>query len=581
MLALLARTGLRLLEPWPLKFVLDRVLGAKDSGRFSGIVAIDSLDSMTLLTLAALALVTITWLRAMADYANTVGFSVIGNRVLTEVRNELYRHLQGLSLSFHTKARSGDLVVRIMNDVSRLKEVLVSSLMPLIGGAAILVGVVGLMIWLHWRLALVVVAALPFFWFTTTRLTRRMKQAAREQRRREGAMAAAATEAIAAIKVVQSLSLEGAFADTFVNRSHQSQQEELKGSRLSAKLERTVDVLSAAATALVLWYGARLVLRQELSPGDLVVFLAYLKRALSPVEDFAKFSGRLAKATASGERVLDLLEMTPEVHDLPGAVPAPNFAGAVRFERVSFAYEPGHPVLSQIDFEVAPGRHIALVGPSGIGKSTLFSLLLRLYDPADGRVLIDGRDIREFTLASLRRQITVVLQDTILFGGSVWENIRYGAPGSTRDEIEAAARLANAHEFIEALPQGYDTILGERGATLSGGQRQRIAIARAAIRQAPILILDEPTVGLDSENAQTVLAALDRLSSGRTTFFISHDLRWAARADLILYIEHGCVAECGTHAELIRANRRYAHAYGLHSSTPERARVAALLALPD
>src|SRR5262249_41935452 len=239
-------------------------------------------------------------------------------------------------------------------------------------------------------------------------------------------------------------------------------------------------------TALVLGYGALLVLRGTLSPGDLLVFLAYLKTAFRPVRD-------LAKATAAGERVLDLLDRTPEVRDRPGAVPAPALRGQVRFEGVGFAYEPGKPMLQEVEFEVGPGQRVALVGPSGIGKSTVVSLILRLYDPCEGRVVLDGRDVRDYTLASLRAQISVVLQDSILFAASVWDNIAYGAPGATREEIEAAARLANAHDFIQALPKGYDTILGERGVTLSHGQRQRIAIARAAVRKAPLLILDEPT----------------------------------------------------------------------------------------
>jgi len=394
-------------------------------------------------------------------------------------------------------------------------------------------------------------------------------------------MAATAAEAITAIKTVQTLSLENVFAEAFSSSNRQSQKEDLKASRLSAGLGRSVDVLLALATALVMWYGARLVLRGELSAGDLVVFLTYLKRAFNPAQDFAKYTGRLAKATAAGERIIDLLERTPEVRDLSGAVAALVLVGAVRFEAVSFGYEPGRPVLEQIDFELRPGERVALAGPSGIGKSTLASLLLRLYDPSEGRVLIDGRDIREYTLASLRAQIGAVLQDNSLFAASAHDNIAYGAPpsphpfpsggegqkrGATREEVEAAAHLANAHDFIRALPQGYDTILGERGVTLSHGQRQRIAIARAAVRKAPLLILDEPTTGLDEENERAVLEALERLAAGRSTFLITHDLRLAAGADLILYLEKGRVLERGTHAELMRAGRRYAAVYQLQAA---------------
>src|SRR5713101_107144 len=566
MLALVAEVVLRVLEPIPLKFVIDLVSGTKHShGRFF-LSWVQNLDSSTVLALSALAIVVLTGLRTLADYANTIGFALVGNRVLTQVRNELYRHLQGLSLSFHTKARSGDLILRVMSDVNMVKDVAVTAALPLLASGLIFVGMVGVMFWLQWKLALVALAFLPLLWFWTFRLGRRIQQAARKQRKRESAMAASAAEAIGAIKIVQTLCLEGVFADSFLRRNKKSLKEDVKGARLSAALGRTAGFMIATSTALVLWYGAHLVISGELSPGDLVVFLAYLKMAYRPIQEFAKYTARLAKASAAGERVLDLLDRTPEVRDLPGAVPAPPLTGAVCFDGVSFAYETGRPVLDGIDFAVNPGEHVALVGPSGIGKSTIVSLMLRLYDPMQGRVLIDGRDLREYTLTSLRSQVSVVLQDTLLFAASVRDNIAYGAQNATNEEIEAAARLANAHEFIRALPAGYDTPLGERGATLSVGQRQRIAIARAAVRHAPILILDEPATGLDEENQRAVLEALKRLAEGRTTFSVTHDLQHAARADLILYLEHGRVFERGTQQELLQTNGRYANLYRLQNS---------------
>jgi ATP-binding cassette subfamily B protein len=558
-LMLLLEVGLRALEPWPLKFVIDHLLGAKGAHR--GGRLLDGVDTGTLLTLAALALVVITGLRALADYGNTVGFAVVGNRVLAQVRNELYRHLQGLSLAFHTKARSGELVVRVIQDIAVLKNAAINAALPVLANLLIVVSLVGAMLWLHWQLALLVLALFPLFWLGTVRFAPRVQQAARKQRQREGDMAATAAEAIEAIKLVQALSLEGQLAESFSKQNQESQKEDVKGLKLTAALTRTVGFLLAVALALVLWFGARLVLAGELSPGELLVFLAYLRSALQPVQRMARNAGQLAKATAAGERVLNILDQTPDVHDLPGAVDAPPFRGAVRFEQVSFAYEPGRPVLEHVDFEVPPGQHVALAGPSGVGKSTLVSLLLRLYDPSDGRVLIDGRDLRVYTLASLRRQISVVFQDTLLFAASVRENIACGAPDASPEAVEAAARLANAHEFILALPQGYDTILGERGVTLSGGQRQRIAIARAAIRKSPILILDEPTTALDEENEQAVLEALQRIGTGRTCFYISHDLELAAAADLVLYLEQGRVYEQGTHGELLQRNGRYAGVY--------------------
>ena len=565
-LALFVEVVLRLLEPWPLKFVLDRVIVNAPAGGLSNIPAIDTLKPMTLLTLSALGVVVIVGLRALTAYYNTVGFALIGNRVLTEVRSELYRHLQCLSLSFHTKARSGDLTVRILSDVGLLQEITVTAILPLIGSVLILLGMVGVMFWFHWKLTLLTIMFFPLFWLATVRLSRRIREVARKQRQREGAMAATAAESIGAIKIVQALSLEGIFTQAFSSQNKKSLREGVQAKRLAASLERTADVLIAIATAVVLWYGAWLVLRNVLTPGDVLVFLTYLKNAFRPVKDFAKYTGRLAKASASGERVLDILERVPEVRDLPGAVRAPEFRGAVRFENVNFAYEPGHLVLDNIEFEVYPGQHVALVGPSGSGKSTLVSLILRLYDPVQGCIMIDGRDIREYTLESLRTQISVVLQESLLFATSVRDNIAYGVPDATPEEIKAAARLANAHEFIESMPQGYDTILGERGVTLSNGQRQRIAIARAAIRKASILILDEPTTGLDEKNERAVIEALERLAQGRTTFLISHNLHLVTSADLILYLEDGRVPECGTHTELIQANDRYAALYRLQAA---------------
>lgn len=553
--ALFAEVGLRLLEPWPIKFVFDYVLGGTKRG-LPEFLAGFSLT--TLLTVAAVAVVVFTALRALAAYGQTIGFTLVGNRALARVRAQLYRHVQYLSLSFHTSARTGDLVVRMMSDVAMLQDVAVTAFLPLLAKALIVAGMIGLMFLLNWKLALLAAAVLPLFWLRSRSLGGKIREVARKQRRQEGAMAASFTEAIGAIKTVQVLSLEEQFARAFSDVNEQNLKQDVKGKRLSAALERSLDVIIALATALVLWFGARLALAGELTAGDLYLFIAYLKSAYRPVQDFAKYTARLGKAAAAGERVIDLLERVPDVRDLPHAVRAPAFHGAIRFEDVTFAYERGQRLLEGIDLEVKAGQHVALLGPSGSGKSTLLSLLLRLYDPTAGRVLIDGHDVRGLTLESLRSQISVVLQDNVLFAVSVRENIACAAPGASRERVEAAARLANAHEFIRALPQGYDTILGERGVTLSHGQRQRLAIARAAIRQAPILILDEPATGLDQQNEREVLHALDRLYTGRTTFLITHDARQAVNADLILYVEAGRIVERGTHAELLRRRGPYA-----------------------
>jgi ATP-binding cassette, subfamily B, bacterial len=568
LLALFVEIGLRLLEPWPLKIVFDHVLVAKRQQW--GIPAIDALTPATLLILAVLGVVAIAGIRAFATYCHTVGFALVGNRIITEIRHQLYCHLQRLSLSFHNKARSGDLTLRVIADVGVMQDVTITAVVPLFGNFLILIGMLGVMFWLHWQMTLLAVMTMPLFWFSTVRLSRRIQEVSRQQRRREGKMASTAAESIGAIKIVQALSLEGIFTQAFSSQNKKNLKEGVKAKRLAASLERSVDVLIALATALVLWYGAGLVLRQVLTPGDLLVFLAYLKAAFKPMQDFAKYTGRLAKASAAGDRVLDVLKQVPDVRNLSGAIPAHAFAGAVQFADVSFSYELGHDILQDIDFQVYPGQHVALLGSSGSGKSTLASLLLRLYDPVRGAVLIDGRDIRQYTLESVRSQISVVMQDSILFAASVRDNIAYSAPLATREEIEAAAQLANAHEFIEALPQGYDTILGERGVTISGGQRQRIAIARAAIRNAPILILDEPTTGLDKQNEREVMAALERLAQGRTTFLITHDLHLVARADLILYLKGGRAIERGTHAELMEKNGYYAALYRIQRTARTR-----------
>ena len=599
LLALVGEVALRVLEPWPLKYIFDHLFAGKHHSRLPNLpAALADMQPAAFLAVAVLAIVVLAGLRVLADYASTIGFAVVGSRVLTKVRSQLFGHVQSLSLSFHNRARSGDLILRVMSDVNQLRDVLVTAALPLLMNILLVVVMLGVMFWINWRLALMALIPLPLVWLCTTSFSRRIHQSARKQRKREAAMASSAAENIGAIKVVQALGLQKMFADSFSRSNKQSQKTDLKSTRLTATLVRAVGFLIVASTAVVLWYGAQLVLRQEMSPGELLVFMAYLKNAFRPIQDFAKYTGRLAKAAAAGDRVLELLRQTPTVYDLPGAMPAPALCGAIRFEDVSFGYEPGQRVLERIDFEVKPGQCVALVGPSGIGKSTLVNLLLRFYDPQRGRVLIDGRDVRDFTLASLRAQVSVVHQDTVLFAASVRDNIAFGAlsatpltlafpsgadeearvrssifplpPGEggegrvrgvTAEEIETAARLANAHDFIEALPQGYDTVLGERGVTLSGGQRQRIALARAAVRKAPLLILDEPTTGLDEDNERAVLDALERLAEGRTTILIANDLRLAARADLVLYFENGQLVEHGSHRDLVAGNGRYATLY--------------------
>lgn len=560
--ALGAQIGLQMLEPWPLKLAFDHVIVAKHHEHGLRIANLASFDAGATLSIAAVCVIAITGLRALADYLSTIGFAVAGNQILTKVRSDLYSHLQYLSLSFHNQSKSGDLTLRVMADIGLLTDVTLNAALPLLGNFLVMLGMAGLMLWLNARLALLALAAFPLFWISVRRLTRTMTDVSRRQRLSEGAMAAAAAETIGAIKVVQALSLEKAFSRSFSAENRKSLNDGLQASRINAALSRAIDIQIALATAAVLWYGAHLTLAGELTAGGLVIFLSYLRNAFRPLQNFAKNSRRLTRAVVAGERVINVMDQTPDMRDLPGALPAGRLRGEIVFENVGFEYEPRCPVLRDLNLRAEPGQHIALVGKSGSGKSTLISLLLRLYEPSRGTVRIDGRDVREYTLDSLRGQISVVLQDGLLFAATIRENIAYGAPGATQAEIEAAARIANAHDFIMLLPEGYNTVVGERGVTLSSGQRQRITIARAAIRRAPILVLDEPTTGLDNESASVVIEALDRLAAGRTTFLITHDLGQAAACDTIVYLERGRIAERGSHLELLEENGLYAGLYG-------------------
>lgn len=559
LVALFMEVFMRLLEPWPLKFVFDGVFASLTAG--AALPQAEALGPMTLLTLCALSLMAILGFRALSAYLSTIAFALVGNRVLMEVRRDVFYHLQRLSLKFHTRSRSGDLIVRVISDIGMLKEVAVTAALPLLANVLILCGMVGVMFWMHCQLTLVALTVMPLFALTGLKLGGRLREVSRQQRRREGALANTAAESLGSIKIVQALGLESRFEQDFGGRNQQDLKAGVKAKRLAAGLERLVDVLVAIATALVLWFGARLVLGGELTPGELLVFMAYLKSAFRPMRDLAKFTGRLAKAAAAGERILDILDAPRDIDDLPQARPAPALRGTITFENVSFSYQEGHPVLQDVDLRIEPGQTVALVGPSGNGKSTLASLIMRLYDPQQGRILIDGQDIRDYTLASLRGQMALVMQDNLLFATDIRDNIACTQPEATQEQISAAARLANAEEFIRLLPEGYDTPVGERGATLSSGQRQRIAIARAAIRQTPMLILDEPTAALDENNQRLVSEALQRLARDRTTLLITHDLRQAADADVIIYLENGRIVEQGTAEELLTKGGRYSNLY--------------------
>jgi ATP-binding cassette, subfamily B, bacterial len=442
-LALLAETGLHMLEPWPLKFIFDEIIFKQFKVESLKVPFLDTFNVISLLTFLAVALVIIAVLRGSMAYVSTAGMAVAATRIMSEIRANLYSHIQSLSLSFHNKAKSGDLITRVTYDIERLREVTVVAALPLLTNILTMMGMLGVMFWLNLELALIAVIIFPLFLITTATMSQRIHQVAQKQRQREGVMAATAAEAIGAIKVVQALSLESKLQKTFAKQNQKSLNESAQTQKLRAGQERTVEVLVAIATSSVLWRGVQLVMQGALTPGDLLVFITYLKVAFKPMRQLAKYTGQIAKAIASGERIVDLLEIVPEVRDLRGAYPAPAFQGKVEFQNVTFAYEKQHNLLNKLCLTVEPGQKVALVGASGGGKSTLVKLLLRLYDPVEGSISIDGHDLREYTLDSLRKQISIVLQESILFATTIRDNIAYGCINATEEDIDSNLTLGS------------------------------------------------------------------------------------------------------------------------------------------
>jgi subfamily B ATP-binding cassette protein MsbA len=393
--------------------------------------------------------------------------------------------------------------------------------------------------------------------------TRRIKKASREVRKKEGEIVSVIQELLTSIRVVKAFAREEYEQKRLEEESLESVEIALRARGLKAKLSPLVEIIVAVGTSMVLWFGARMVLSGGLSGGSLIVFVFYLGKMYKPMQDLSKMTDAYSKAAVGYERIREILETNHEIQDLPGARPAPPLKGRIEFENVQFGYEPNSPVLRGLNFQIEPGQMVALVGPTGAGKTTIISLIPRFYDTDSGQIRIDGRDVRGFTQKSIRQQISFVLQETLLFHGPIWYNIAYGKPGASRQEILEAAALANAHEFIEQMPQGYDTVVGERGATLSGGQRQRIAIARAVIRNSPILILDEPSSGLDAASEKLVFTALDRMMEGKTSIVIAHRLSTIRRADAIFVVDGGTIVERGNHETLLKSGGLYSELYEL------------------
>ena len=546
----------RLLEPWPLKFVLDQVFSKQSTDAAESLTLPLSWSTNTVILIVAISVIAIAMMRAAMDYVARVGFFKVGNYVVIKVRDRVFRHLQALPMSFHDNARHGDLITRVTRDVSLLRDVSATAMLPLLGSSMVLFGMATVMLWLNWKLALLSLVIIPLYWLTTVRLGRQIRETARKQRQRESAMATIASEAVGSIRSVKALGLQQKFADDFDQKNNQSQTDDLKASRLSLRLGRTVDILLAIATACVLWLGAHYVLEGKMFPGDLVVFLVYLKRSFKPAQEFAKYTARIAKATAAGERVIKLLEQPLEKDT--GDKEVTNANSRIQFENVSFAYDREQLVLKDFNLTIEPGKTVAVTGSSGTGKSTLLALMMRLYKPTSGRIILDGIDISEYKLESLRSTFTTVLQNPLLFAGSIRDNIAIGNQNGLPDEdVIKAGRLAEVDEFALQMPNQYNSHIGERGNTLSRGQRQRIAIARAALSSNPILLLDEPTTGLDETNQAIVGDALIHLGRNRTTVVVTHNLNLASKSDEIVFVEDGQVKQQGTHEQLLQSDGPY------------------------
>jgi ATP-binding cassette subfamily B protein len=573
LLCLLGSIAMDIVQPWPLKLVFDAILPLKKHKEHllpDAIASALPADPLALLLVVCAAVVVIAALSGLLDYGQNLLAAQVAHKVIFRIRRDLFAHVQRLPMAFHARRETGDLLMRLTGDVQMLREILITSVITLVARLFLLAGMVLVMVWMSPKLTLVALAVIPALVLVLLRFSGRLRDVTRRARRKEGKVASVITETINTISVVQSFSRER-FEDERLERQNRSSlRAGLTATRLEEAMARAVEVAVALGTCGVLALGTRLTLGGEISPGDLLVFLTYVRNFYKPLKDLSRLSARLSKASICAERILDLRELEPAIADAPDAVAAPRFAGAVQFRDVGLRYEEGSPpALSGIDLDVRPGETLLMVGTSGAGKTSIASLLLRLYDPTEGSVLIDGTDIRRYTLESLREQIAVVLQESVLFGATVRENIAYGKPEAGLEEIVAAARLVNAHEFIERLPAGYETVLGERGVTLSGGQRQRIALARAAIKKAPILILDEPTTGLDAPGERAVIDGMRALLGGATTFVITHRPELFPEADRIVVLEAGRLVESGTWQDLVRSRGAFFRLASKGAGAPE------------
>jgi ATP-binding cassette subfamily B protein len=567
LLAVLGETLADVLEPWPIKLVIDNVLRSKTLppgwGRL--VAELFGQNKFAILNFAVAAVLIIAVTGAVSAYVEKYLTTTVSQWVAHDLRRTLYQHIQGFSLIEHGESRRGDLITRVTGDIDAVQDFISSALLGILVNLLTLVGMIGVMIYINWRFTLIALSVAPVLFLVVYFYSRRIKKASRAVRKRESELLSGVAEVLASIHVVQAFAREDYEERRFESDSRQSVEAGLQARSMKAKLSPIVDIIVAVGTCLVLGVGARLALANQLSDGVLVVFLLYLGKTYKPMRDLSKMTNTVSKAAIGYERIQEVLETESRVRNLPGAREAPEFRGRIEFDHVSFSYGGDVPVLKNVSLRIEPGQVAAVVGPSGTGKTTIVSLIPRFYDPVSGQVKIDGTDIRHHTLKSLRDQISFVLQDTVLFRATIWENIAYGKPDAAPEDTVRAATLANAHEFIMALPQGYATMVGERGVTLSGGQRQRIAIARAIVRNTPILILDEPTAGLDAVSEQAVVTALERLMEGKTTVIIAHHLHTIRHADVIFVVKDSELAEYGTHDTLLANRGPYAELYHLQT----------------
>jgi ATP-binding cassette subfamily B protein len=549
-----------LLGPWPLKIVFDDILKPKqDTGWLNNLVhSIAGTDKLEILKIAAIGALVIAVFGAICSYFEKSSTTTVGQWVMHDLRRTLYAHIQRLSLSFHDESQTGDLISRVTSDIDTVQSFVTSGLLSVLIDLMTLVGMVVIMFCMNWQFTLIALSIAPVLFLVVFRYTRLIRKSSREVRKKEGQIVSIVQEVLTSIRVVKAFAREDYEQQRLEEESLESVEIALRARALKSRLAPLVGVIVGIGTSLVLWFGARMVLTGALDAGSLIIFIWYLGKMYKPMQDLSKMTDTYVKASVAYERIQEVLQSEREVKDLPGSRRAQKLRGEIEFDHVTFGYEPNQPVLKDVSFKIEAGTVAALVGPTGAGKSTIISLIPRFYDPESGIVKIDGTDIRRLQQKSVRDQVSLVLQETVLFHASVWRNIAYGKPGANRREILEAAQLANAHEFIEKMADGYDTMIGERGVTLSGGQRQRIAIARAVIRNTPILILDEPSSGLDAASEHLVFEALDRLMAGKTSIVIAHRLATIQRANKIYVVNDGTIAESGTHEDLINGGGLYA-----------------------